>query len=511
MSIQKNSQAALPAFHDWPRTFRDAFTVTKALGIRYIWIDYVCVNQNDEEDWAFESSRMAAYYGNAALVIAASKARDSNDGCFALRNPLLVRPSRLNLRPDSPAALPFPCVWIEMNEYNDLPRETEPLHSRGWTFQEEILSRRLLRYASNKLEWRCLHGNVDDKCRWRFNNTAQSLTRVPELSLISSSNILHAPLESPHQRNLYYDAWYQMVLEFTTHNLTYQRDTLPALSGVAYELRQRMADNDAYVAGLWLKDLAVGLLWRISTIEKLAVAKLPEWQKNFDRHDFYSPSWSWVSMADRPIEYNLNDQILPGSNSARNLVRYLATESESNDFFSTQILYATVRPKSTQAPYGAVVAGSIAIRAQLASIKIELSQPLNNSESRRGFFEGGNDSTARDLKRRLTMDSTHFQTPPLSRKRGRKSFAGECTLDHIEALRHDGFDGQDCMEAYFLPLLAYHAENLGPPSYRCMGLAVVQSNTGQPDDYVRIGRASVDMDTMLYFRCSLPTVSIILV
>lgn len=306
-----------------------------------------------------------------------------------------------------------------------------------------------------------------------------------------------------------------MVSEFTTRNLTYQKDTLPALSGVAYELKHRMAyRNDSYVAGLWLNNLAIGLLWRISTIEQLAVAKVPDGQKNFDRHDFHSPSWSWVSISHRPIEYDLNDQMLPRSDPARNLVKHVATKSSSDVFFSTQILDEHVLPKSSQAPYGAVVEGSIRLIAQLAEITIRLDEPLNNSQSRRAHFEGSNECTDKvpeGFMRKLTMHSAHFQDTPLSRKHKTESFVGDCTLDRIEDLRGGGVDSQSCIRAYFLPLLVYYAENLGWPDYRCMGLAVVRTDTGRCNEYVRIGRASVDMDFQLYFRCSLPIVNLNLI
>lgn len=297
-----------------------------------------------------------------------------------------------------------------------------------------------------------------------------------------------------------------MVSEFTTRNLTYQKDRLPALSGVAHKLRHRMLrQNDSYVAGLWLKDLAIGLLWTVSTFEKLVVAKVPDGQKKFDYHDFHTPSWSWVSMSHRHIEYDLSDQILPGSDPARNLVEHVATKSSPDDFFTTQILDVDVRPKSVQAPYGAVATGSIEIRAQLARITVGLNEPFGISLSRRADSEGSD-----EFIRKLSMDSTHFQKS-LSQERKTEPFVGDCTLHRIEDLRDRGLDGPSCVEAFFLPLLVYDAENLDGSDYKCMGLAVVQSDTGRCNEYVRIGRPSIDMDSRLYFGCTLPIVNIHLV
>lgn len=58
-------------FSDLPRTVHDAITVTRRLGIRFLWVDVLCIAQDsiNGEDWVHESSRMADIYGNAYLTI----------------------------------------------------------------------------------------------------------------------------------------------------------------------------------------------------------------------------------------------------------------------------------------------------------------------------------------------------------------------------------------------------------------------------------------------------------
>jgi hypothetical protein len=70
------------AFDNLPKTFRDAVTVTRELGIRYLWIDCLCIIQGDKDDWELESSRMADVYSNSYLNIAATEAKDCNGGLF---------------------------------------------------------------------------------------------------------------------------------------------------------------------------------------------------------------------------------------------------------------------------------------------------------------------------------------------------------------------------------------------------------------------------------------------
>jgi hypothetical protein len=67
------------------KTFRDALDITWKLGAEYMWIDSLCIVQDDEEDWRIESRKMGSIYGNAYLVIAATLAKDGDHGLYCER------------------------------------------------------------------------------------------------------------------------------------------------------------------------------------------------------------------------------------------------------------------------------------------------------------------------------------------------------------------------------------------------------------------------------------------
>jgi hypothetical protein len=67
-------------FNDLPRTLQDAIMIARYIGFDYIWIDCLCIVQNDKADWAREASRMADIYSNADLSIAASRAAHCDEG-----------------------------------------------------------------------------------------------------------------------------------------------------------------------------------------------------------------------------------------------------------------------------------------------------------------------------------------------------------------------------------------------------------------------------------------------
>jgi len=72
---------------DLPNTVQDAAFVVRKLGLRYLWVDSLCIIQDDEDDWLREAGRMVAVYEGAYLTIAASVSSDGSGGCFVSRKP----------------------------------------------------------------------------------------------------------------------------------------------------------------------------------------------------------------------------------------------------------------------------------------------------------------------------------------------------------------------------------------------------------------------------------------
>ncbi|KAL2149788.1 hypothetical protein VTH82DRAFT_8440 [Thermothelomyces myriococcoides] len=81
-----------------PRTFREAVEFVRKLGIRYLWIDSLCIVQDDLEDWRREASRMASVYQNAAFVVSAAKAAGAYGGLYADLPPA-CRPLTVRYKP----------------------------------------------------------------------------------------------------------------------------------------------------------------------------------------------------------------------------------------------------------------------------------------------------------------------------------------------------------------------------------------------------------------------------
>jgi hypothetical protein len=125
--------------------------VTRKLGYQYLWIDALCIIQDDLEEWYGEAPEMAYVYYNSTCTIAAYSAKNDSEGFLAAA--FEPRPSFwLSPRPQAenanfsvshnmtPRSLSLGGSFRSQVNENFLTR-------RGWVFQERILSRRILHFT----------------------------------------------------------------------------------------------------------------------------------------------------------------------------------------------------------------------------------------------------------------------------------------------------------------------------------------------------------------------------
>ncbi|KAK3314835.1 heterokaryon incompatibility protein-domain-containing protein [Apodospora peruviana] len=303
-------------FEALPQTFRDAVAITRALGIDYLWVDSLCILQDSQEDWASESGKMADTYNNAILAIAADQSAGCNGGIFAARPKDEAEVLTLKLSTSCPGCsdCTFFARWQRSRSYpfinhsvvHGTAAPTSGLHSRGWTLQERLLSRRMLHFTSSELAWECTK-EVACECRPQGTVPGQYLVfrrafvnPLPVARAITEQEQLAAALKEIHGplfhegggdlSNIVQLHWWLVVFEFTARSLTVETDRLTALAGIADLLCRRSVQE--YYFGV-LSDHAVrGLLWRNrrNTNRRRPSRRLPT---------EYAPSWSFGSITGR--------------------------------------------------------------------------------------------------------------------------------------------------------------------------------------------------------------------
>lgn len=318
-----------------PRSFLDAISIARTLGIEYLWIDSLCIIQDSPADWAEQSALMADIYGNSFLTIAASSSPDSHAGifnardscqvdcCLPFKSKYMTEQGSIYLRPQIKAYIPG-----EESEqlYNDeVEVFVEPLYTRAWVLQERILAPRIINYGTAELFWECQTATVHESIA---SFISRSTTAEMKRGLVPRQTDDNLAIELPEPANLksIYTRWYTILEAYTRLHITYESDKFPAFSGLAQVFRRQT--NDEYLAGLWKADLHRALLWRPSGIDlapflkRLPRRKPREWR---------APSWSWAAW-DGPIDPSLvsHQRRVPSARDAKLLDVQVTPISEHN-------------------------------------------------------------------------------------------------------------------------------------------------------------------------------------
>ena len=271
-------------FEDLPKTFQEVVSLVRRLGVPYLWIDSLCICQDDIEEWERESSRMSSVYSNAHLTIAATTASDSSEGLFRKRSlPRYTKIKYTSAERTDHEVLAFQLPLRKEalpHEYIDM--EDEPLSQRGWCLQERVLARRTVHFGKHQMYFECNTGFKGENCLWldhRYNAHKERANDLASVDYISDEDY----------KSILVREWESLLLCYTSRNLTRSSDKLPAISGLAKMYGERL--NDKYVAGLWQNSLIDNLLWR--TFGR-GVTRTTEYR---------APSWSWAS-CDGMITFN---------------------------------------------------------------------------------------------------------------------------------------------------------------------------------------------------------------
>lgn len=280
-----------------PKTFRDAIYVTRELGIRFIWIDSICIIQDDRYcmlfellegtclikaikpnanvhrlDWEIESSKMAAIYKSSYLTIAAALAPDDHHGFLQPRNrsvATIYQHKTVNSSTD-----------IHVRQAIDHYDQPQPLCKRAWAFQERYVSRRVVSYRAEELVWHCMDAKW---CECAY--TDYNIRHYVNAGAVNQHGAL---------------LWDHIVPKYARLDLTKRSDRLPALSAIAKIVQDEL--GSPYLAGLWQTDLLWGLTWRCSVSIGSGPDQTTRTSPGELPHQYRAPSWCWPSI-EGPISY----------------------------------------------------------------------------------------------------------------------------------------------------------------------------------------------------------------
>jgi hypothetical protein len=279
-------------YESLPRTIQDAIIVTRKLKLRYLWIDCLCIVQDDKAEREQELENMASIFANAYVTISAAAAKSSQDGFLKDRE----SQSRAYTPP-----INIPCYSpLGRNDHIMLFQRgsattREAIHNRAWTLQEDLLSPRMLFYGDFELVWVCrtdvrtisgIQAEICEDGETELARLRQIFTDSDELGA-STFDLKHGDEERMAR-------WEDLIREYSRRKLSREDDKLPALAGLAAKFESLVRAE--YLAGLWSCWLPMHLLWKVAGSSG----------SGSTQSNWRAPTWSWLSM-NSPVQMDIGD------------------------------------------------------------------------------------------------------------------------------------------------------------------------------------------------------------
>lgn len=290
-----------------PPALQDVVKLTRTLNFRYLWIDALCIIQDDRDDWLREASKMKAVYSQAFLTISTDLLADTTTRFLGLkrsdRHELRVAlpwtrapPSDKKVQDgqgiDSPDETPMQHLSLDSDPENIYVLPTlrtfkdeikmSPLARRGWTFQERALSARILHMGSESSYWECKEACNGEDSKIGHYSIQDSFFNLKDMMLTTDAH-------GNEMTNLKLHAkWAWVIKEFSDRALTNEGDLFPALEGVAALFSEKNMLGK-YFCGIWEDDFLRGLLW-------MSDRQNSPLKQHRRCPSYRAPSWSWASV-----------------------------------------------------------------------------------------------------------------------------------------------------------------------------------------------------------------------
>ena len=249
------------SFSELSSVVRDAIILTREIGERYLWVDTLCICQDDSGSKEMQIANMNIVYAQAAMTLVALEGSDASYGLPGVqpypmpRHQPLERVHQLRMLTVLPeiSVLEKDSVW----------------RSRAWTYQEEQFSRRILFFTKYQVYFRCQRSTW---CEDRFENHVDLLT-IKKEGLLSKAQTLRS-----------YQMWEQLVTNYSTRSFGFDADRYNAFAGIENELNYHW--NLPCLLGIPVRHLVQGLYWHLDLTHRIHEG----WT---DHRVSDYPSWSW--------------------------------------------------------------------------------------------------------------------------------------------------------------------------------------------------------------------------
>jgi len=253
---------------DLPPLFQDAITISRNLEISYLWIDALCIIQDDKEDWKEQAPQMGSIYYNSYATIACASAASPSERILGPRSSLWQSKS-FEIKDEENRNIELRVRQRSISpETGKRDQNPDYLATRAWIWQERLLSRRSLVFTKSAMRFECHVASVWEDQLYAAYSFSSRLDKDPRTY------------------------WNSLIEDFTEREITVSTDRLPAIQAVMNKLmgKHRLTP----ICGLWLETITTNLHW----IPKNGLHSLKP------HASYVAPTWSWASM-EGAIEWSI--------------------------------------------------------------------------------------------------------------------------------------------------------------------------------------------------------------
>lgn len=302
----------------------DAIKVTRRLGLQYLWIDQYCIDQNDAASKHHQISEMDSIYARADITIIAAAGRDQHYGLPGVRNTTRNEQPRIRVGGVQ--------LVSTMGDPRRLIREST-WSTRGWTYQEAVLSRRRLVFTDTMVYFECEQMNCCESIEFDL-NWVRHPGRARFHPFLRPGLFSGSPCDpgfcsfDRHDTSTVWDIGqgHMHILNYASRCLTFETDTLKAFSGIMRHMYR--TNKMSHIFGLPYKTSLTGFSRRLPTdftLPKTITKSLTWFHKMGDaKRKSAFPSWSWAGWTACPDFHDRHEK----NNSFRNLYRFNCYISE---------------------------------------------------------------------------------------------------------------------------------------------------------------------------------------
>ncbi|KAK1705299.1 heterokaryon incompatibility protein-domain-containing protein [Colletotrichum lupini] len=269
-------------FDKLPKTIQDSIKLTALLGHQYLWIDSLCIIQKgNDDDNKVQLALMDVIYSRASFTIVSANGEDANARLYG--SPGIDR-SKKQYTAEYSSDLTLLSL---VPDFEDGVQQIY-WNTRGWTYQERLLSRRLVFFTDNTVYFQC--GQMT--CSEDFNMLRDDVTQSASQQNITLSRGEAPPtLTRRHQYRLGIspEFYYRMVTEYTSREMSHTDDRVNGFKGILNVIEKVPEYKGVFVWGTWAKDLlAFSLLWQ----PRQELSRVVKYKS--DPPLILYPSWSWA-------------------------------------------------------------------------------------------------------------------------------------------------------------------------------------------------------------------------